>query len=46
MLAWRIARTVILLGAAIGPNAPPPPLPKPPPVEARAEDGDPPDEAL
>ena len=43
--AWRVVRTLIVLSAAVGPNAPPPPLPRPPPIEARAEAGDPPDPA-
>jgi hypothetical protein len=40
--ALRAIRIAMILAAAIGPNAPPPPLPRAPPVEARAEEGDPP----
>jgi len=32
--SWRVLRTMIALGAAIGPAPPPPPLPSPPVAEA------------
>ena len=44
-IAWRVVRVIVMAGAAMGPAPPPPPLPKPPPIEARADDGDPSDEA-
>jgi hypothetical protein len=41
--ASRVVRTILVAGAAMAPNTPPPPPPPPPVIEARAEDGDPPD---
>lgn len=36
----RVLRTLVLLGAAIGPSAPPPPPPAPPKTEQVDRDGD------
>ncbi len=36
----RVLRTFVLLGAALGPNAPPPPPPAPPKTEQVDRDGD------
>jgi hypothetical protein len=38
--AWRIARVFLLLGVALGPNAPPPPPPPPQAIEALDEGGE------